>query len=153
MTHQHVQSNSLIQLSLSTALLSMSHISGPKSQPCGSRSSRVSLPCRTSQRTQWSSTMSSHNWTIHVGGAGGCNNQPPPTGRYDRIKAELIRCLSLSEGQYVRQLLMHEEVGDLRPTRFLRHLRTFACPSIPSHFLCTLWTNRLPPNIQAIIAT
>ena len=78
---------------------------------------------------------------------------PPPTGRYDRLKAELIRRLSLSEEQRVRQLLMHEEMGDQRPTQFLRHLRTLAGPSVPSDFLRTLWTNRLPPNIQAIIAT
>jgi hypothetical protein len=78
---------------------------------------------------------------------------PPPTGRYDRIKAELIRRLSLSEEQRVRQLVMQEEMGDRRPTQFLRHLRTLAGPSIPSDFLRTLWTNRLPPNIQAIIAT
>jgi len=47
---------------------------------------------------------------------------------------------------------MHEEMGDRRPTQFLRHLRTLAGPSVPSDFLCTLWTNCLLPNIQAIIA-
>jgi hypothetical protein len=71
-------------------------------------------------------------------GAGGCNIQPQPTGRYDRIKAELIRRLSLSDEQCVRQLLMHEEVGDLRMTHFLRHLRTLAWSTVPSDFLCTL---------------
>ena len=74
---------------------------------------------------------------------------PPPTGRYDRIKEELIRRLSLSEEQRVRQLLMHEEMGDRRPTQFLRHLRTLAGPSVPTDFLRTLWTNRLPPTIPA----
>jgi len=77
---------------------------------------------------------------------------PPPTGLYEKIKAKLIRRLSLSEEQRVRQLLMHEEMGDRRPTQFLRHLRTLAGPSVPSNFLRTLWTNCLPPNIQAIIA-
>jgi hypothetical protein len=78
---------------------------------------------------------------------------PPPTGRYDRIKAELIKRLSLSEEQRVLQLLMHEEMGDRWPTQFLRHLRTHAGPSVPTDFLRNLWTNRLPPNIQAIVAT
>jgi hypothetical protein len=78
---------------------------------------------------------------------------PPPTGRYDPIKAELIRRLSLSEEQRVGQLLMHEEMGDRRPTHFLRHLRNLAGPSVPPDFLRTLWINRLPPNIQAISAT
>jgi hypothetical protein len=77
----------------------------------------------------------------------------PPTGHYDTIKAKLIRCLFLSEEQSIRQSLMHEEIGDQRPTQFLRHLRTPAGPSVPSDFLHTLWANCLPPNILAIIAT
>jgi len=48
---------------------------------------------------------------------------------------------------------MHEDMGDRRPTQFLWHLRAPAGPSVPSDFLCTLWTNCLPPNIQATIAT
>ena len=78
---------------------------------------------------------------------------PPPTGRYEKINAKLIRRLSLSEEQRVHQLLMQEKMGDWRPTQFLRHIRTLASPSFPSDFLRTLWTNSLPPNIQAIIAT
>ena len=78
---------------------------------------------------------------------------PPPTVRYDSIKAELIRRLSLSEEQqHVCQLLMYEEVGDWRPTQFLHHLRTLTSMSVPSDGLCTLWMNHLLANIQAIIA-
>jgi hypothetical protein len=78
---------------------------------------------------------------------------PPTTGRFDRIKAELIRRLSPSVEQCAHQLLLHEEMGYRRPTQFLRHLRTLAGPSVPSDFPLSLWTNRLPPNIQAIIVT
>jgi hypothetical protein len=48
---------------------------------------------------------------------------------------------------------MHEDMGDRRPTQFLRHLRTLVGPSVPADFLRTLCTNRLSPNIQVIIAT
>lgn len=34
-------------------------------------------------------------------------SNPSPTGRYDRTRAELIRCLSLSKEQRIHQLLMH----------------------------------------------
>ena len=78
---------------------------------------------------------------------------PQLTSRYERIKAKLIRRLSHFEEHRVRQFLMHEKMGDLRPTQFLRHLRTLEGLSVTSEFLRTLWTNRLPPNIQAIIAT
>jgi hypothetical protein len=48
---------------------------------------------------------------------------------------------------------MQDEMGDRRPTQFLRHLRTLADSSVTSDVLYILWTNRPPPNIQAIIAT
>jgi hypothetical protein len=48
---------------------------------------------------------------------------------------------------------MHEEMGDRRPTQFLRHLRTLVGPSMPPDYLRTLWTNRVPPNFQTITAT
>ena len=82
----------------------------------------------------------------------GVITNPPPTGRYDGIKAELFGRLSLSEGQSVRQTLM-DEMGDRQPTQSLRHLRSFVSPSVPSDFLHTLWKNRLLTNIQAIIVT
>ena len=78
---------------------------------------------------------------------------PLPTGHYKKIKAELIRCLSLSEEQRICQLLMHIEMGDQRTMQFLYHLQTLAGPSVPSDFLRTLWTNCLPLNIQAVITT
>lgn len=43
-------------------------------------------------------------------------------------------------------------MGDRRLTQFLHYLRTIAGPSVLSDVLHTLWTNRLPPNIQVIIA-
>jgi hypothetical protein len=69
---------------------------------------------------------------------------PPPTSCYKKIKAELIRRLSLSEEQRVRQLSMHEEMGDRRLMQFLRHLQPLAGPSVPSDFLRTLWTINNP---------
>lgn len=78
---------------------------------------------------------------------------PPATGKYDKLKTEIIRRLSSSQEQRVRQLLSQEEVGDRKPTQFLRHLRSLAGTDIKDEFLRSLWANRLPPYIQAIIAT
>jgi hypothetical protein len=77
---------------------------------------------------------------------------PLPTGRYERIKAQLITGMLLSKEQLVCQLLMHEEMGGWSPNQFLRHLWTLAGPSVPSDFLFILWTNHLPPNIESITA-
>jgi len=59
-THFHGRSKRLIRHSLSTASVFVSRLSGPKSQPCGLHSSRINFLCRTSCRTQRSSTTSSH---------------------------------------------------------------------------------------------
>jgi len=79
-------------------------------------------------------------------------SNPLPTGRYERIKAQLIRGMLLSEEQRACQLLMHEGMGGRSPTQFLRHLWTLPGPSVPSDFLFILWTIRLLPNIESIIA-
>lgn len=78
---------------------------------------------------------------------------PPMNGKYDKLKAEIIRRLSISQEQRIRQLLSQEEVGDRKPTQFLRHLRSLAGSDIKYDFLRSLWVNRLPSYIQAIIAT
>jgi hypothetical protein len=42
-------------------------------------------------------------------------------------------------------------MGDRKPSQFLRHLRSLA-PDVPKDFLFTIWSSRLPPNIQAHLA-
>jgi hypothetical protein len=70
---------------------------------------------------------------------------------YDRLKAELVRQLSTSRKQHVRQLLSHEELGDRKPSQFLRHLKGLE-PDVPDDFLRTIGASRLPPHVQAILA-
>jgi hypothetical protein len=76
---------------------------------------------------------------------------PPEHDPYDKLKAELIRRLSASREQCVRQLLSHEEMGDRKPSQFLRHLKGLA-PDVPTEFLRTVWASRLPSHVQAILA-
>lgn len=77
---------------------------------------------------------------------------PPATDKYLKIKTELIKRLSASQEKRVKQLLMHEELGDRKPSQFLRHLNDLAGPAVPAKFLSTLWSSRLPQNIQTILA-
>ena len=78
---------------------------------------------------------------------------PPSEQKYEKLKTELIKRLSASREKRVKQLLMHEELGDRKPSQFLRHLQTLAGPAVPKDFLRTLWSSRLPHNIQTVIAT
>jgi hypothetical protein len=76
---------------------------------------------------------------------------PPANEPYTTLKAELVRRLSSSRDQRVRQLLTHEEMGDRKPSQFLRHLKSLAT-DVPDDFLRSIWSSRLPPHIQTILA-
>ncbi|CAH4029217.1 unnamed protein product [Pieris brassicae] len=78
---------------------------------------------------------------------------PPTTDKYISLKTELISRLSSSQEQRVRQLLTHEDIGDRKPSQFLRHLQNLAGPEIPDDFIRSIWSSRLPTNIRVIIAS
>lgn len=79
--------------------------------------------------------------------------KPPELTPYSTLKKELINRLSSSEEEKTRRLLEHEEIGDRRPSQFLRHLQQLAGSSFPDNILRTLWIGRLPQNVQAILAS
>lgn len=78
---------------------------------------------------------------------------PPETNKFEKLKDELIKRLSASQEKRIQQLLIHEELGDRKPSQFLRHLQNLAGPSGASDFVKSIWTSRLPRNIQTVIAS
>lgn len=78
---------------------------------------------------------------------------PPTNNRYEKLKTELVKRLSASQEKKVKQLLMHEELGDRKPSQFLRHLQGLAGPSVPEDFVRTIWSSRLPSSIQPLLAS
>lgn len=79
--------------------------------------------------------------------------KPPATGRYEKLKSELIKRLTASQEKKVKQLLIHEELGDRKPSQFLRHLLGLAEPQVPEDFVRSIWMSRLPYNIQTVLAS
>jgi len=79
--------------------------------------------------------------------------RPPTTDKYKTLKRILIQRLTDSQEQRIRQLLEREELGDRKPSQFLRHLSTLAGSTVPNELIRTLWLGRLPAQIQAILAT
>jgi hypothetical protein len=69
---------------------------------------------------------------------------------YTTLRSELVRRLSSSRDQRVRQLLTHEEMVDRKLPQFLRHPTSLA-PDVPDDFLRSIWSSRLPPHIQTIL--
>lgn len=78
---------------------------------------------------------------------------PPPANKFEKLKSELIRRRSASQEKRIQQLLIHEELGDRMPSQFLRHLQSLAGSSGTSDLIKSIWTNRLPVNIQTVIAS
>ncbi|XP_050505217.1 uncharacterized protein LOC126883608 [Diabrotica virgifera virgifera] len=64
-----------------------------------------------------------------------------------------IRPLSQHQQQKIKRLLEHEELGDRRPSQFLRHLQSLAGTTVPDNIVRSLWLGRLPSSTQAILAT
>lgn len=77
---------------------------------------------------------------------------PPADDKYERLKRELVRRLSASREKVLKQLLTDEELGDRKPSQFLRHLMQLAGSGVPEEFLRSIWTSRLPISTQTIIA-
>ncbi|XP_050505283.1 uncharacterized protein LOC126883668 [Diabrotica virgifera virgifera] len=70
-----------------------------------------------------------------------------------KLKSELIKRLSASQQQKIKRLLEHEELGDQRPSQFLRHLQSLAGTTVPDNIVRSLWLGKLPSSTQAILAT
>ncbi|KAJ2947652.1 hypothetical protein O0L34_g17455 [Tuta absoluta] len=78
---------------------------------------------------------------------------PPKENLYETLKTQLIKRLSASREKEIQQLLMREEMGDRRPSQFLRYLRKLAGPGVPEDFLKSIWTGRLPTHVQTALAS
>ncbi|CAN7938888.1 unnamed protein product, partial [Ixodes hexagonus] len=74
---------------------------------------------------------------------------------YDTLKEALVTRLVASEQRRLQQLLSAEELGDRRPSQFLRHLQHLLgdkAASIDAAILCELFLQRLPPPVRVGLA-
>ncbi|XP_025829560.1 uncharacterized protein LOC112904235 [Agrilus planipennis] len=76
----------------------------------------------------------------------------PSNDSYTSLKTELIKRLSASQEEKTRRFLENEELGDRKPSQFLRHLKSLAGSTVPDNIIRAIWFNRLPNNIQPILA-
>uniref|UniRef100_A0ABD2WHC7 DUF7041 domain-containing protein n=1 Tax=Trichogramma kaykai TaxID=54128 RepID=A0ABD2WHC7_9HYME len=79
-------------------------------------------------------------------------SSPPGRQPYTNLRQWLIERLSTSEEHRVHQLLHDEELGDRKPSQFLRHLKSLATPAIvQTNLLHNLWLRRLPTHVQTVL--
>ncbi|XP_064462473.1 uncharacterized protein LOC135373145 [Ornithodoros turicata] len=80
----------------------------------------------------------------------------PPDNPYDSLKSALRTRTTTSARSRQQQLLSAEELGDTRPTQLLRRMKQLLSNSTPTaggDFLRELFLQRLPRNVQMILAT
>ncbi|XP_025407755.1 uncharacterized protein LOC112681688 [Sipha flava] len=68
------------------------------------------------------------------------------------VEGSFARMTSRNSEEKTRQLLERVEIGDRKPSQFLRHLQNLADSSVPETLLKTLWIGHLPKSIQVALA-
>lgn len=78
---------------------------------------------------------------------------PPTSDKYANLKAALIDRLQDSAERRLTRLLTGIQLEDRKPTGLLRHMLELAGPSLAeSAIVRTLWLQRLPQHVQAILS-
>lgn len=71
---------------------------------------------------------------------------------YGTLKKKIIERFTDSDHQRLRKLLQEIELGDKKPSQLLREMRHLAGSKMDDELLRSLWLQRLPPNMRAIIS-
>lgn len=78
--------------------------------------------------------------------------KPPKSMPYTSLKNAIISKFSESYEEKIRRLLERELMGDRKPSSFLRHLKSLAGHTFPDDLLKSIWSSRLPRQLQIVLA-
>lgn len=78
---------------------------------------------------------------------------PPTINKYTTLKTRLIAEFQDSDQKRLKNLIMDIELGDLRPTQLLKKMKELAGTSMTDDVVKSLWLQRLPNNVRAIVST
>lgn len=79
--------------------------------------------------------------------------KPPMNNKYLKLKSVLIERLSESEEKKLKKLLRDLELADKKPSYLLREMQQLAADKLSEDLLKSLWLQRLPLQVQAILTT
>lgn len=77
--------------------------------------------------------------------------RPPENDKYENLKQEILKRFGDSDQVRMHKLLAYTDLGDKRPSLLLSELRDLSNKQVTEEILKTLWMNRLPPNVRAIL--
>lgn len=76
--------------------------------------------------------------------------QKPLEEPYSKLKQELISRFTETDMNRIRQRLETQEIGDKKPSCFLRSLKVLAGDSFPEEELKSIWLNKLPLTYRIV---
>lgn len=76
---------------------------------------------------------------------------PPERGKYENLCKCIKERYCESEQKKTQKLLSEIDLGDKRPTQLLNELSALAKEKVTTEFLKTLWLQRLPAQVRAIL--
>jgi hypothetical protein len=82
--------------------------------------------------------------------------KPPTDNPFDVLKGQLVKRTTLSEQRKLQQLFSSEDLGDHKPSQFLRHLQQLLgerASTLDNTFLRELFLQRLPSNVRMVLAS
>lgn len=79
-------------------------------------------------------------------------HNPPANNKYECIKTRLTAKFTASDNTKLKSLFNDLTLGDMKPSDLLLKMRDLSCGKVSDELLQTLWLQRLPTNIQSILA-
>lgn len=79
--------------------------------------------------------------------------EPPASKAYETIKQQVLGHFAQSASVRLRQLISEIQLGDMKPSQLLVHMKNIAPENIDREMLQTLWLQKLPVNTQQILSS
>lgn len=77
---------------------------------------------------------------------------PPLEDKYDNLKTKIKEAFEDSVETRLHKLFTSTELGDRRPSQLLREMKEHSSNLLTDQVLSTLWLQRLPAQLQAILS-
>lgn len=73
-------------------------------------------------------------------------------GHYEKLKSALVAIYAESSVEKFQKLISKTEIGDMKPSQFLHHMKSLSDNTITDEFIKQLWIQRLPASSRAVLS-
>lgn len=78
--------------------------------------------------------------------------EPPATGKYEQLKARILREFTDSDMKKIRRVINECELGDDKPSQLLKKMKDLAGTKLNDDAIKSLWLDRLPEGVRAVVS-